>query len=157
MDLYGNSCLPWHVTADLRRNTYVMWREWCQWLLIHMDHPSIEEHLTRKGASRKSEWVPLSEDALEAFQGLKQASWAAPSQPLLTTLRIFYSKQMLLRMDWEWYFPKNKPTGIITQSTMSAGLSQPMKRTIIPPKSNSWHWNGPLQNILRNTCCTKPS
>ena len=31
------------------------------------------EHLAGEGASRKSEWVLLSEDALEAFQALKQA------------------------------------------------------------------------------------
>ena len=44
---------------------------------------------------------------------------------------------MLLRRDWEWYFPKNKQMGIITQSPMSATPSQPMKRTIIPPNLNS--------------------
>ena len=31
----------------------------------------LNEHLAGKGASRKSEWVLLSEDALEAFQALK--------------------------------------------------------------------------------------
>ena len=33
----------------------------------------LNEHLTGEGASRKSEWVLLSEDALEAIQALKQA------------------------------------------------------------------------------------
>ena len=31
----------------------------------------LNEHLGGEGASRKSEWVLLSEDALEAFQALK--------------------------------------------------------------------------------------
>ena len=31
----------------------------------------LNEHLAGEGASRKSEWVLLSEDALEAFQALK--------------------------------------------------------------------------------------
>ena len=43
-------------------------------------------------------------------------------------------KQMLLRRDWEWYFPKNKQMGIITQLPTAVEHSQPMKRTIIPPK-----------------------
>ena len=33
----------------------------------------MNEHLAREGASRKSEWVLLSKNALEAFQALKQA------------------------------------------------------------------------------------
>ena len=33
----------------------------------------LNEHLAGEGASRKSEWVSLSKDALEAFQALKQA------------------------------------------------------------------------------------
>ena len=40
-------------------------------------HPP-NEHLAGEGASRKSEWVSLSEDALGAFQALKQACMSAP-------------------------------------------------------------------------------
>ena len=32
----------------------------------------LNEHLAGEGASRKLEWVSLSEDALEAFQALEQ-------------------------------------------------------------------------------------
>ena len=39
----------------------------------------LNEHLARKGASRKSELVSLSKDALEAFQALIQASMSSPS------------------------------------------------------------------------------
>ena len=38
----------------------------------------LNEHLAREGASKKSEWVLLSEDALEAFQALKQACMSSP-------------------------------------------------------------------------------
>ena len=31
----------------------------------------LNEHLAREGASRKSEWVSLSKDTLEAFEALK--------------------------------------------------------------------------------------
>ena len=38
----------------------------------------MNKHLAREGASRKSEWVSLSEDTLEAFQALKQACMSTP-------------------------------------------------------------------------------
>ena len=40
--------------------------------------------------------------------------------PLQITLRIFYLKQMLLRKDWEQYFPQNKQMGNTTWSPMAA-------------------------------------
>ena len=52
------------------------------------------EHLARKGASRKSEWVMLSKDALEAFQALK---WACMSSPVLAFAN--YTKDFLLKTD----------------------------------------------------------
>ena len=47
-----------------------------------------------EGASRKSEWVLLSKDALEAFQALKQACM---NSPVLTFAN--YTKDLLLEMD----------------------------------------------------------
>ena len=38
----------------------------------------LSEHLGGEGASRKSEWVSLSEDALKVFEVLKQACMTAP-------------------------------------------------------------------------------
>ena len=38
----------------------------------------LNEHLAGEGASRKTEWVSLSEDALGAFQTLKQACMITP-------------------------------------------------------------------------------
>ena len=39
----------------------------------------LNEHLTREGASKKTEQVSLSQDALEAFQALEQACMSTPS------------------------------------------------------------------------------
>ena len=52
------------------------------------------EHLAGEGASRKSEWVLLLEDALGAFQALKQACMSAP---ILTFAD--YTKEFLLKTD----------------------------------------------------------
>ena len=54
----------------------------------------LNEHLTGEGASRKSEWVSLSEDALEAFEALKQACM---SSPILAFAN--YTKDFLLKTD----------------------------------------------------------
>ena len=54
----------------------------------------LNEHMAREGASRKLEWVSLSEEALEAFQALKQACISTPI-PAFTD----YTKDFLLKMD----------------------------------------------------------
>ena len=55
--------------------------------------PSIE-HLAGEGASRKSKWVSFSEDALKAFEVLKQMCVTAA-----TLAFIDYTKQFLLETD----------------------------------------------------------
>ena len=54
----------------------------------------MNEHLAGEGASRKSEWVLLSEDALGAFQALKQACM---NSPILAFAN--YTKDFLLKTD----------------------------------------------------------
>ena len=54
----------------------------------------LNDHLTGEGASRKSEHVLLSEDALKAFEALKQACMTAPVLALAD-----YTKPFLLEMD----------------------------------------------------------
>ena len=54
----------------------------------------LNEHLAWKGASRKSEWVSLSEEALEAFWALKQACMHSPVLAFAN-----YTKDFLLKMD----------------------------------------------------------
>ena len=118
----------------------------------------LNEHLAGEGASRKLEQVLLSEDALETFQALKQACM---STPILAFAG--YTKDFLLKTDASKeelgvvLSQKSKQIGSSTQLPMAARPSQPMKRSIIPPNLSSWHCNGPLLNILRNTCSTNPS
>ena len=54
----------------------------------------LNKHLAGEGVSRKSEWVSLSEDTLEAFQALKQACMSTP-------ILVFtdYTKDFLLKTD----------------------------------------------------------
>ena len=54
----------------------------------------LSEHLTGEGASRKLEWVSLSEDALKAFEALKQACMTAPVLAFAD-----YTKTFLLETD----------------------------------------------------------
>ena len=54
----------------------------------------LNKHLAGEGASRKSEQVSLSENALEAFQALK---WACMSSPVLAFAN--YTKDFLLKAD----------------------------------------------------------
>ena len=54
----------------------------------------MNEHLAGEGASRKSEWVSLSEEALEAFQVLKQACMKSPVLAFAD-----YTKDFLLETD----------------------------------------------------------
>ena len=59
----------------------------------HIAQP-LNKHLTGEGASRKSEWVSLSEDALKAFETLKQACMTAPVLAFAN-----YTKPFLLETD----------------------------------------------------------
>ena len=107
---------------------------------------SLNEHLNGEGASRKLEWVSLSEDALEAFQTLKQACMNSPILAFAD-----YTKDFLLKTD-----ASKEGLGVVLSQKQPDGHyylvtydshSHPMKRTIIPPNFNSWCWNGTLRNI----------
>ena len=52
----------------------------------------LNKHLAREGAIRKTEWVLLSEDALGAFQALKQACMSAPILAFMDCTRDFLLK-----------------------------------------------------------------
>ena len=60
---------------------------------VHIVQP-LNEHLTGEGASRKSEQVSLSEDALKAFAVLKQVCMTAPVLAFAN-----YTKPFLLETD----------------------------------------------------------
>ena len=61
---------------------------------LHIIVQPLNDHLTVEGASRKSEHVSLSEDALEAFEVLKQACMIAPVLAFTD-----YTKSFLLETD----------------------------------------------------------
>ena len=54
----------------------------------------LNEHLTGEGASRKVEWVSLLQDALKAFNTLKQVCMSAPILDFAD-----YTKEFLLESD----------------------------------------------------------
>ena len=54
----------------------------------------LNEHLTGEGASRKSDWVSLSEDALKAFKVVKQVCMTAPVLAFTD-----YTKPILIETD----------------------------------------------------------
>ena len=118
----------------------------------------LNKYLAREGASRKPEWVSLSEEALEAFQALKQAGMSTP-------VLVFadYTKDFLLETDASKeglgavLSQKSSRQAISPSCLWQLGPSLPMKRIIILPNLSSWHWNGPSWNISRDTCCTNPS
>ena len=60
---------------------------------MHIAQP-LNEHLTGEGASRKSEQVSLLEDALKAFDALKQACMSTPVLDFAD-----YTKEFLLETD----------------------------------------------------------
>ena len=55
---------------------------------------TLNEHLAGEGTSRKSEWISLSKEALEAFQALKQACMNSPVLAFAN-----YTKDFLLETD----------------------------------------------------------
>ena len=80
MNLYGDSSLPWSCRQFIKGFTQIA--------------QLLNEHLAGEEASRKSEWVLLSDDALEAFQALKQACMSSPVLAFAD-----YTKDFLLKTD----------------------------------------------------------
>ena len=66
----------------------------------------LNEHLAGEGASRKSEQVSLSEEALEAFRALKQACINSPVLAFANYTRDL--KQTLPRRDWGQFSPETR-------------------------------------------------
>ena len=75
----------------------------------------LNEHLAGEGACRKLEQVSLSEEALKAFEALKQACMNSPVLAFTD-----YTKDFLLETDaskegWEQFFPRNRKMDGFTQ------------------------------------------
>ena len=117
----------------------------------------LNKDLAREGASRKSEWVSLSEDALEAFQMLKQACMNSPVLAFAN-----YMKDFLLKMD-----PSKEGLGAVLSQKQADGRfhlvaygSQALtahEKNYHSTKLEFLALNELLQSILRNICYTNPS
>ena len=76
----------------------------------------MNEHLAGKGASRKLEQVSLSEDALEAFEALKQACMSTPVLAFAD-----YMKDFLLKTD-----ASKERLGVILSQKQTDGCYHPV-------------------------------
>ena len=117
----------------------------------HIMQPRIE-CLAGEGASRKSEWVSLSEDALKVFEALNQAYMTTSVLALAD-----YTNPVLVG-DWcvqEW-IRGSAVTEAGRQMISPCCLQQQALHTpwrIITRQSlSSWSWSGQLQNMSRSTC-----
>ena len=89
----------------------------------------LNNHLTGEEASRKSEWVLLSEDALKAFKALEQACMTAPILAFTD-----YTKQFLL----ETNASKDRLRAVLSQK-QTDGQYHPVaygSRALMPHKKN---------------------
>ena len=105
------------------------------WLIKGFVHIAqlLNEHLTGEGVNRKSEWVSLPEDALKAFDALKQVCISAPILAFAN-----YTKEFLLETDVSKeglgkYCPKSRQMGDTTHLPMVGELLQIMRKTTIWP------------------------
>ena len=94
--------------------------------------------LSGEGDSRKLEWVSLLEDAVRAFDVLKQVCMSAPVLAFAN-----YTKEYLLETDSSKkglgvVLSQNRQMGDTTQSPMVAKPLQPMRKTTIPPNWSFW-------------------
>ena len=100
LNLYRDLCISWPHGPQQRFIKGFTW----------IAQP-LNEHLVGEGASRNTEWVSLSDDALGAFQALGQACMNAPILAFTD-----YTKDFLLKTDTSneglgWYFPKKQSDG----------------------------------------------
>ena len=117
----------------------------------HIAQP-LNDHLTGEGAQCKSEHVSCSEDALKAFEALKQVCMTAPVLAFAD-----YTKPFLLEMDAS----KDGLVAVLSQKqangwyhpvTYGSRALTPHEKITIQPSLSFWCWNWQLLNISRSTC-----
>ena len=89
----------------------------------------LNKHLTGEGASRKSEWVSLLEDALKVFKALKQACMTAPVLAFAD-----YTKPFLLEID-----ASKDGLGVVLSQKQADGQYHPVtygSRALMPHEKN---------------------
>ena len=67
----------------------------------------LSEYLAGKGASKKSEWVSLTEDAMKTFEHWNRHAWQLPSWCLLTTPSHSCQRLMHPKMDWGQHYHRS--------------------------------------------------
>ena len=93
--------------------------------------------LSGEGASRKSEKVLLPEDALRAFDALKQACMSTPVIAFTDYTKEFLLETNASKEGLGAALSQNRQMGNITWLLMVDGPSQLMKKTTIPPNWSS--------------------
>ena len=89
----------------------------------------LSKHLAREGASRKSVQVSLSEDALKAFEALKQACMTVPILAFTD-----YTKPFLLETD-----ASKEGLGVVLSQKQANGQYHPVafgSRALMPHEKN---------------------
>ena len=116
----------------------------------------LSKYLIGEGASKKSEQVSLTEDAMKAFKVLKQACMTAP-------ILVFtdYTKLFLLQTDaskdrLEVLLLQKQADGQYHPIAYGSRAMMPHARKIItPPNSGFWHDKvGSYRALYRSTCPT---
>ena len=98
--------------------------------------PPLNEHLVGEGASRKSERVSLSKEALKAFEWLKQACMNSLVLAFADYTKVSCWKQMPRRKDWEQFSLRNRKMDGFTQWPMAARHFPCTRRIIILQNSS---------------------
>ena len=111
----------------------------------------LSEHLAGEGASRRSEKVLLSDDALKAFKALKQACMTAPVLAFADYTKLFLLETDASKEGLRWCYHSSRQMGDVTLLPMAVGPLCYMRRTTTQLSSNSWHWSGPWLNTSRST------
>ena len=91
----------------------------------------LNEHLAGEGASRKSERVSLSKEALEAFERLKQACMDRPVLAFADYTKDFLLEMDASKKDWEQSSLRNRKMDGFTQWPTAARHFPRTRRIII--------------------------
>ena len=117
----------------------------------------LNEHLAREGASRKLEWVLLSEDALEAFQALKQACMSSPVLAFAGCTKDFLLKTDASKEGLAMVFPQKQADGHYHPVAYGSQALTAHEKIYHSTKLKFLVLKWAITEHSRNTCCTNPS
>ena len=119
--------------------------------------PLLNEHLARKGASRKLEWVPLSKDALEAFKALKQACMNSPVLVFADYMKDFLFKTDASKEGLGAVLSQKQADGWFHLVAYCSWALTAHKKNYHSTKLEFLALKWAVQSILKNTCYTNLS